>query len=71
LIGVGVSKFELEERQLSLFEATGEGKAAKLRRLSRVVDEIREKYGDEAIQRASLVTGSPGDENGELRRGES
>jgi DNA polymerase-4 len=71
LIGVGVSKFELEERQLSLFEATDEGKAAKLRRLSQAVDEIREKYGDEAIQRASLVTSSPGDENGELRRGKN
>jgi len=67
LIGVGVSKFELEERQLSLFEATGEGKAAKLRRLSRAVDQIREKYGDEAIQRASLVTTSSRDENGERR----
>ena len=33
LIGVGVSKFGLEERQLSLFEATGEGKVEKLRRL--------------------------------------
>lgn len=65
LIGVGVSKFELEEHQLSLFEATGGGKVAKLRRLSQAVDQIREKYGDEAIQRASLVTGSPRDENGE------
>jgi len=27
LIGVGVSKFELEERQLSLFEETGERKS--------------------------------------------
>jgi len=53
LIGVGVSKFGPEERQLSLFEGTGEGKAEKLRRLSQVVDRIREKYGDEAIRRAS------------------
>ena len=67
LIGVGVSKFELEERQLSLFEATAEGKVAKLRRLSQAIDQIREKYGDGAIQRASLVTSSSRDENGERR----
>jgi DNA polymerase-4 len=53
LIGVGVSKFEPEERQLSLFEGTGEGKVEKLRRLSQAVDRIREKYGDEAIRLAS------------------
>jgi len=58
LIGVGVSKFEPEERQLSLFEGTGEGKVEKLRRLSQTVDRIREKYGEEAIQRASLATTS-------------
>jgi len=55
LIGVGVSKFEQpEERQLSLFEEPGEGKVEKLRRLSQTVDRIREKYGPEAIRRASL-----------------
>jgi DNA polymerase-4 len=59
LIGVGVSKFEPEERQLSLFEGAGEGKAEKLRRLSQTVDRIREKYGDEAIRRASLATTLP------------
>jgi DNA polymerase-4 len=64
LIGVGVSKFEAEERQLSLFEEAGEGKVEKLRRLSQAVDQIREKYGDEAIQRASLATSSHHDENG-------
>ena len=67
LIGVGVSKFELEERQLSLFEETGEGRVAKLRRLNQAVDQIRDKYGNEAIQRASLVTSSSRDENGERR----
>ena len=64
LIGVGVSKFEPEERQLSLFEGTGEGKVEKLRRLSQAVDRIREKYGDEAIRRASLVRTSSHSENG-------
>jgi hypothetical protein len=56
--GLGVNKFELKKRQLSLFEETGEGKVEKLRRLSQAVDRIREKYGDEAIRRASLVTAS-------------
>lgn len=65
LIGVGVSKFEREERQLSLFEGMSEGKAEKLRHLSQVLDRIREKYGDEVIQRASLVTDSRRDESGE------
>jgi DNA polymerase-4 len=51
LIGVGVTKFETEERQLSLFEDADEGKGEKLRRLSQAVDGIREKYGDEAIRR--------------------
>ena len=64
LIGVGVSKFELEVQQLSLFEGAGEGEAEKLRRLSQAVDRIREKYGDEAIRRASLATTSHHDENG-------
>lgn len=43
LTGVGVSKFESEERQLSLFKRTGEGKEEKLRRLSQAVDRSREK----------------------------
>jgi DNA polymerase-4 len=51
LIGVGVSKLGEEERQLSLFEGEGDGRAEKLRRLSRSVDQIRERYGDEAIRR--------------------
>ena len=49
---------------LSLFEGTGEGKVEKLRRLSQAVDRIREKYGDEAIRRASLATTSLHNENG-------
>ena len=64
LIGVGVSKFEPEERQLSLFKGTGEGKVAKLRRLSQAVDQIREKYGDQAIRRASSVTSSHNENGG-------
>jgi DNA polymerase-4 len=51
LIGVGVSKLETEEQQLSLFEGAGDGRVEKLRRLSESVDRIRERYGDEAIRR--------------------
>jgi DNA polymerase-4 len=52
LIGVGVSKLEAaEEGQLSLFEGAGDGRVEKLRRLSRSVDRIRERYGDDAIRR--------------------
>jgi len=69
LIGVGVSKFELEERQLSLFEGTGEGKVERLRRLDQAVDRIREKYGEEAIQRASLVTTLSQHNNGNEQHG--
>ena len=51
LIGVGVTKFDTEVSQLSLFEGAGDGRIEKLRRLSQSVDRIREKYGDEAIRR--------------------
>ena len=50
LIGVGASGL-LQARQLGLFEAPLE----RLGKLSRTVDEIRRKYGKEAIQRASLL----------------
>jgi len=51
LIGVGVTKLEAEQRQLSLFEGAGDGRTEKLRRLTKYVDQIREKYGDGAIRR--------------------
>jgi len=51
LIGVGVTKLATEQRQLSLFEGEGDGRTERLRRLSKSVDQIREKYGDEAIRR--------------------
>jgi len=50
LIGVGVTGL-VEARQLSLFDTATE----RLGRLSRVVDEIRSKYGKDAIRRASLL----------------
>jgi DNA polymerase-4 len=51
LIGVGVSKLDTETRQLTLFDAADDPKIERLRRLSRSVDEIRKKYGDDAIRR--------------------
>ena len=49
LIGVGVSQLTGSEvRQLSLFESeTG----ARQRQLDRTMDEIRERYGDDAVSR--------------------
>jgi len=50
LIGVGVTGLA-QARQLGLFDAPTE----RLDKLSRVVDEIRSKYGRDAIRRASLL----------------
>ena len=56
LLGVTVSDFDREEEhQLSLFE-TAEGDE-KNRDLDRVVDQIRRKYGDEAIMRGTFANG--------------
>jgi DNA polymerase-4 len=51
LIGVGVTKLDAEARQLRLFEQADEDRTDRLRRLSESLDQIREKYGDEAIRR--------------------
>lgn len=50
LIGLAVTGL-VQARQLSLFEAS----AQRLAKLSRAVDEIRSKYGEQAIRRASLL----------------
>ena len=54
LIGVGVAGLT-QARQLSLFDAHTE----QLTKVTKAVDEIRHKYGDDAIRRASLL--KPGD----------
>jgi DNA polymerase IV len=51
LIGVGISQLMVEENQLDLFDPADE-QAAKL---DRVMDKVREKFGDQAITRASLI----------------
>jgi DNA polymerase-4 len=51
LIGVGVTNFDEEVRQLSLFGQPDDQRIEKLRRLSQSVDRIKEKYGDDAIRR--------------------
>jgi len=54
LVGVGVANLESEPaRQLGLFDET----RPRDEKLSRTLDEIREKFGRDAIQRASLVRG--------------
>jgi nucleotidyltransferase/DNA polymerase involved in DNA repair len=50
LIGVGASGFETPARQLSLWDA-GEDQAA--RSLQSALDDLREKFGDDAIRRGS------------------
>jgi DNA polymerase-4 len=50
LIGVGATGLS-QARQLSLFDTHTE----RLSKLSKAVDEIRSKYGDDAIRRASLL----------------
>lgn len=50
LIGLGVTGL-VQARQLNLFEESSQ----RLVRLSRAVDEIRSKYGGQAIRRASLL----------------
>jgi DNA polymerase-4 len=50
LIGLGVTGLG-QARQLALFEAS----TPRLAKLSRAVDEIRSKYGEQAIRRASLL----------------
>lgn len=52
LIGVGVSGLQAPARQLGLFAAEPEDRAAKL---ASAVDKIRAKYGWDAVKRASLM----------------
>ncbi len=54
LIGIGVSGLTDPARQLTLFEAPQAGFERK-RRAAAVIDRLRDKFGDDAIQRASLA----------------
>ncbi len=56
LIGVGVSGLREAARQLDLF---GDSPQARAEKLAKTVDAIREKYGWEAVKRASLVRRKP------------
>ncbi len=51
LLGIGVSNFSGPERQLSLFPTEDDRR----RRLSQALDHIRERFGEHAILRASLL----------------
>ncbi len=52
LLGVGVSALEAPVRQLSLFDRSWEED----KRLLKAVDQIRSRYGDQALQRAGSLT---------------
>ncbi len=54
LIGIGVSGLTDPARQLSIFDAPDQG-FTRRRKAADVIDRLRDKYGDAAIQRASLA----------------
>ncbi len=54
LIGIGVSGLTDPARQLNLFDAPQAGFERK-RKAAAVIDKLRDKFGDDAIQRASLA----------------
>lgn len=54
LIGVGVSGLQAPAQQLGLFESSASG-ALKAERVAEVIDQIRAKYGWEAVKRAALI----------------
>jgi len=51
LIGIGVSNLTTAGYQVGLFDQHSE----RLARLAKAVDDIRDRFGEEAIQRASLL----------------
>jgi DNA polymerase IV len=53
LIGVGVSGFDGEGHQLGLWESREDAQEG--RRLQEVIDALRDKFGDDAIHRASAL----------------
>ena len=59
LIGVGVSGFETTAYQLGLWEADPQPD----RRLQATLDALRDRFGDQAIQRASRLKGAADRDN--------
>jgi DNA polymerase-4 len=55
LIGVGVSGLQAPARQLGLFDLSDAAPAGRAARLAEAVDKIRQKYGWDAVKRASLL----------------
>ena len=59
LIGVGVAGLEAQARQLGLFDAAPDNRATEAqRKLAEAVDKIRERYGWDAVKRASFLDNS-------------
>jgi DNA polymerase-4 len=55
LIGVGATNLEAAARQLSLFASPDDAAVERQARLDAALDRIRERYGDDAVRRASLL----------------
>ena len=55
LIGVGISGLSSSFHQLSLWDQNSYSKNDKERQLQAALDVLRERYGDSAIQRASMI----------------
>jgi DNA polymerase IV len=62
LIGVGISGFETPHRQLGLWDDPDE--IAEQQRLQSTLDDLRERFGDGAIQRGNRLRRKRGDEDG-------
>lgn len=64
LIGVGVSHFGEEPRQMSLFERPEEQSRRRMGRIDAAVDAIRGRFGREAIIRGRLFGFGSGKKGG-------
>ncbi len=55
LIGLGMSNFARGPRQISLFESLGEDEKKRQHKLDAALDEIRDKFGRDAVVRGRLL----------------
>ena len=53
LVGVGISNLEQAQRQLSLWESD---ESAKSRKLQSTLDDLRDRFGDQSVQRLKDMT---------------
>ena len=55
LIGIGVSRFEEDSQQMSIFDLQADSKDERAERIDRTIDSIRTKHGNASITLAKLV----------------